>query len=146
MKYATFALVTVASLTLAGVAGCSDEGPESDAAPVTAVSSTATSTTRAAATTTARTQSEIFMEELRAGGIFPTPDQLNLLYPSAIGNCDIITSSTLSTETKYAKLVELIRTLGQGKNIFDAQSTSEAYMNASIRAFCPQYESLIPTA
>jgi hypothetical protein len=133
-RTAAFAVSIAAGIALAGCgSGTADEPtPTSTAAAVVT------------STTVVQTPTDIFTSELRAGGIFPTPSQVPLLIPGAIGNCDVLTSTTLPDSQKYSKMVELARTLGQGKNIFDLQSTSEKYMNASIRAYCPQFEALIP--
>lgn len=91
------------------------------------------------------TRQDAFVEHLRAGGIYPTVDQMPLLIPAAVGNCDALRSTTLPDSQKFDKMVELSRILGAGKNVFDDQSTAEAFMAASIHAYCSDLVDLIPT-
>ncbi|PND49817.1 MULTISPECIES: DUF732 domain-containing protein [Rhodococcus] len=91
------------------------------------------------------TRQDAFVKHLRAGGIYPSKDQIPLLIPAAVGNCDALRSTTLPDYQKFDKMVELSRILGAGKNVFDDQSTAEAFMAASIHAYCSDLVDLIPT-
>ncbi|AII10377.1 DUF732 domain-containing protein [Rhodococcus opacus] len=134
MKYA----VAVASAL--GVISLSACGSDDTAAP----KATPASATAAPTTTKKLTGDDLFVQELRDGGIFPTANQVPLLTPLARQNCSALASTTLPDNQKFDKMVELSMILGEGKNIFDNQVTAEAYMKASIAAYCPQYLALIP--
>lgn len=110
----------------------------------TATPRATTEQTTTATHTPLPTRQDTFVAHLREGGIYPTPDQIPLLIPAAVGNCDALRSTTLPDSQKFDKMVELSRILGAGKNVFDDQSTAEAFMEASIRAYCPEQVPLIP--
>ncbi|WP_370185143.1 DUF732 domain-containing protein [Rhodococcus wratislaviensis] len=134
MKYA----VAVASIL--GVISLSACGSDGSAAPA----STPTTTTAAPTTTKKLTGDDLFVQKLRDGEIFPTAGQVPLLTPLARQNCSALASTTLPDIQKFDKMVELSMILGAGKNIFDNQVTADAYMKASITAYCPQCLALIP--
>lgn len=134
MKYA------VAVATVFGVMSLSACGSDESAVP----ESTPTPVTAAPTTTKKLTGDDLFVQKLRDGGIFPTASQVPLLTPLARQNCSALASTTLPDSQKFDKMVELSMILGEGKNIFDNQVTAEAYMKASIAAYCPQYLALIP--
>ncbi|GAF47197.1 hypothetical protein RW1_038_01190 [Rhodococcus wratislaviensis NBRC 100605] len=126
--------------TVLGVISLSACGSDDSAAP----GPTPTPATAAPTTTTTLTGDDLFVQKLRDGGIFPTANQVPLLTPLAWQNCSALASTTLPDSQKFDKMVELSMILGEGKNIFDNQVTAEAYMKASIAAYCPQYLALIP--
>lgn len=82
------------------LAGCGSDD-KTDAA--------ATTTTSAAATTTTKvlTKDEKFTAQLKIYGIFPTADQVPLLIPGAMGNCDTLVSMTVPDDQKFDKLADL---------------------------------------
>lgn len=130
------ALVALSIVALCGATtACSSE----DSAEATTVSSTPAPTT-----TVKLTGDDLFVQELRLGGIYPQPSQVPLLTPAANGNCDALASTTLPDSQKFDKMVELSMIIGKGKNIFENVSTAETFMTASIRAYCPRFENLIP--
>ncbi len=130
----------VAVATALGVMSLSACGSDESAAP----ESTPTPATAAPTTTKKLTGDDLFVQKLRDGGIFPTVSQVSLLTPLARQNCSALGNTTLPDSQKFDKMVELSMILGEGKNIIDNQVTAEAYMKASIAAYCPQYLALIP--
>jgi hypothetical protein len=130
----------VAVATVLGVISLSACGSDDSAAP----EPTPAPATVAPTTTKKLTGDDLFVQKLRDGGIFPTASQVPLLTPLARQNCSALASTTLPDSQKFDKMVELSMILGEGKNIFDNQVTAEAYMKASIAAYCPQYLALIP--
>lgn len=134
MQYAVAVAAVVGVMSLSGCG--SDDSAAKEATPTT--------TTAAPTTTKKLTGDDLFVQKLRDGGIFPTASQVPLLTPLARKNCGALASTTLPDSQKFDKMVELSMILGAGKNIFDNQVTAEAYMKASIAAYCPQYLALIP--
>lgn len=123
------------------LAGCGSDD-KTDAA--------ATTTTSAAATTTTKvlTKDEKFTAQLKIYGIFPTADQVPLLIPGAMGNCDTLVSMTVPDDQKFDKLADLAVSIAkmQGKTWLQEKPAAEAYIRASVEAYCPENMGLLPTS
>lgn len=121
------------------LAGCGSD----DKADVAA----ATTTTTAPITTTkVVTKGEKFATQLKAYGIFPTAEQLPLLIPAATGNCDSLVSMTIPNEQKFDKLTDIAVQLAtmQGTTWMQERPAAEAFIRASVEAYCPENEGLLP--
>ncbi|MBP1054543.1 hypothetical protein J6397_30865 [Rhodococcus qingshengii] len=123
------------------LAGCGNDGKDEVAA---------STTTSAAVTTTTKvlTKDEKFAAQLKIYGIYPTADQIPLLIPAAIGNCDALVSMTVPDDQKFDKMTELSMQLAkmQGKTWLQERAAAEAFLRASVEAYCPENAALLPAA
>ncbi len=110
----------------------------------------ASTTTSAAATTTTKvlTKNEKFAVQLEVYGIYPTADQVALLIPAANGNCDALVSMTVPDDQKFDEMTELSMQLAkmQGKTWLQERAAAEAFLRASVEAYCPENLALLPTS
>lgn len=122
------------------LAGCGSD----DKADVAA----ATTTPAPITTTKVVTKGEKFATQLKAYGIFPTAEQLPLLIPAATGNCDSLVSMTIPNEQKFDKLTDIAVQLAtmQGTTWMQERPAAEAFIRASVEAYCPENEGLLPVS
>ena len=122
-------------------AGCGSVGQVEGASSTTA-SAVATTTTEVL------TKYEKFAAQLRGYGIYPTDDQLPMLVPAANSNCDSLASMTVPDDQKFEKMTELSMQLAkmQGKTWLQERPASEAFLRASVEAYCPELTDLLPAA
>lgn len=106
-------------------------------------SETATSTT-AEVTTTVESADDMFAAILRGGGILATDEQLPSLRPLARTVCNTMETAQVPRSELYANTIQLLQALGEGKNIFDTERSTAAFVKASVFAYCPDYADLIP--
>lgn len=120
------------------LAGCGSDDKADVAAP----------TTTAAPITTTKvvTKGEKFATQLKAYGIFPSAEQLPLLIPAATGNCDSLVSMTLPDDQKFEKLTDLAIQIAkmQGTTWLEERAAAEAFIRASVEAYCPENADLLP--
>lgn len=121
----------VAALATAVLAGCGNPQAEN------------TETTPTTTATTVVSSDDMFAAKLRGGGIMATEDQLPSLRPLARETCNSFENSTAPRSQRYVNTVELLQTIGQGKNIFESPASTSAFIDAAIIAYCPDFVDLM---
>lgn len=120
------------------LAGCGSDDKADVAAPTT----TATPIT----TTKVVTKGEKFATQLKAYGIFPTDEQLPTLIPAATSNCDTLVSMKVPDDQKFDKLTDLSVEIAkmQGTKWLQEREAAAVFIRASVEAYCPENEGLLP--
>ena len=124
--------IWIAVALLATITGCSNP-PAEKAEPSSSPS----------VTTTAMSSDEMFASKLRGGGVMATDDQIPGLRPLARETCNAFENSTAPRSDRYTNTVELLQTIGQGKSIFESPTSTSAFIDAAILAYCPDFVDLM---
>ncbi len=134
MKWAAYSVVAGAACL---VMACS--GGSNDANKPPAPSSTTTTSAPTTSAAAPLTGDALFSRRLATLGI-DTEGKDYLYIPAAHADCDALTQTTLPDDQKFSKIVELSMKLGKFAN----RRSAEDFMKASIEAYCPTFQRLVP--
>lgn len=152
MQMRIVAAALVGGVLLVGCGGAAESGSPAALATTTTPTTSAVASTTTGAQTTARppvssspsaaaplTGDALFSRRLATLGI-DTEGKDYLYIPAAHADCDALTQTTLPDDQKFSKIVELSMKLGKFAN----RRSAEDFMKASIEAYCPQFQRLVP--